>query len=344
MKHHALIALLLVAASTIASAGEPAPATIVLLEGKPIENAWVERETLEGVFFILGDWRSPQRVVVTRKRSQYDKVIYAGEGDDPNYLRALALLRDNKPDAPDFFRKAAGTAKWQWVVEDSFLRAANGYARAKKGDDALAVLKEYVEKFPQSVRMAEVVQLRAGLLLAKDDKAGAAKDYAEMEKQGPAWSPSTWRTGVIGQRDVLVADKKYAEAVDYLKTRWIKVKPDTDADAFAEIGLAIADDLKAAGKSDDSTTTLKALYLAPLPSETQSRARLRHARILAESNDTKGNLAAFDQAAIAALLGADDETQAAAVKLVRELVLKLDKDQTLSNEDRKEYRSYQQSL
>lgn len=344
MKHHALIALLLVAASTIASAGEPAPATIVLPDGKPIENAWVERETLEGVFFFLGDPKSDKKVAGTRKRGQYTRVDYIGEGDDPNYLRALALARDNKPDAPDFFRKAAGTAKWQWVVEDSFLRAATGYARAKKGDDALAVLKEYVEKFPQSVRMAEVVQLRAGLLLAKDDKAGAAKDYAEMEKQGPAWSPGTWRNGVIGQRDVLVADKKYADAVDFLKARWIKVKPETDADAYAEIGLAIADDLKAGGKSEDSAATLKSLYLAPLPSETQSKARLRHARILAESNDTKGNLAAFDQAAIAALLGADDETQAAALKLVRELAQKLDKDQTLSNEDRKEYRSYPQGL
>ena len=341
MKHLALIALLLAAISSVASASEPAPATIVILDGKPIENAWVERETLEGVSFVLGDWKSPQRVVVTRKRSQYDRVIYTSEGDDPNYLRALALLRDNKAaDAPDFFKKATGTAKWQWVVEDSFLRAANGYARAKKGDDALAVLKEYVEKFPQSVRMAEVVQLRAGLLLTKGDKAGAAKDYAEMEKQGPAWSPGTWQTGVIGQRDVLVADKKYAEAVDFLKSRWIKVKPDADADAFSEIGLAIADDLKAAGKGDDSAATLKSLYLAPLPSETQSKARLRHARILAEANDTKGNLAAFDQAAIAALLGGDDDTQAAAIKLVRELAVKIDKDQAVSNDDRKEYRLY----
>lgn len=349
MKHLAHIALLLPLLATfptIASAVEPAPATIVLLEGKPIEGAWVERETLEGVFFILGDWKSPQRVVVTRKRSQYDKVVYTSEGDDPNYLRALALARDNKADAPDYFKKATGTAKWQWVVEDSYLRAATGYANAKekKSDDALAVLKEYVEKFPQSVRMAEVVTLRAGLLLAKGDKAGAAKDYAEMEKQGPAWGPGTWLTGVIGQRDVLVADKKYTEAVDFLTPRWAKVKAESETEAFAAIGLAIADDLKAAGKAEDSVTTLKKIYLAPLPSEVQSKARLRHARLLAEANDTKGNLAAFDQAAIAALLGADDETQAAAVKLVRDLAVKIDKDQAVSNDDRNAYRKYPSGL
>jgi hypothetical protein len=342
MKHHALIALLLPLLA--AAAYEPAPANIILPDAKPVENAWVDRETMEGVFFFLGDPKSDKKVAGTRKRGQYTRVDYIGEGDDPNYLRALALMRDNKPDAPDFFRKAAGTAKWQWVVEDSYVRAANGYARAKKSDDALAVLKEYTDKFPQSVRMAEVVQLRAGLLLAKGDKAGATKDYAEMEKQGPAWGPDTWQNGVIGQRDVLVADKKYAEAVEFLTARWAKVKPEAEGDAFAAIGLAIADDLKAGGKGAEGAATLKRLYLAPLSSEVQAKARLRHARILAEANDTKGNLAAFDQAAIAALLGADDETQAAAVKLAKELVQRIDKDQTVSNEDRKEYRSYQSGL
>lgn len=342
MKHLAIVALLLPLLAVLA--GEPAPANIILVEGKPIENAWVERETMEGVFFYLGDWKSPNRVVVTRKRGQYSKVDYIGEGDDPNYLRALALLRDNKPDAAGFFQKATTTAKWQWVVEDSYLRAATGYARAKKDNDALAVLKEYTDKFPQNVRMAEVVQLRAGLLLAKGDKAAATKDYAEMEKQGPAWGPDTWLTGVIGQRDVLVSDKKFAEAVDFLKPRWAKVKPEAEAEAFAAVGLAIADDLKAAGKAEESAATLKKIYFAPLPSEAQSKARLRHARILAEANDTKGNLAAFDQAAIAALLGADEDTQNAAIKLARELVMKLDKDPAVSNEDRKEYRGYPSGL
>ena len=342
MKPFALLALLLPLLALTAS--EPAPATIIIANAKPIENAWVERETLEGVFFFLGDPKSDKKIAGTRKRGQYERVIYSGEGDDPNYLRALALLRDGKADAADFFKKATGTAKWQWVVEDCYVRAASGYAHTKKGDDALAVLTEYVSKFPQSVRMAEVVQLRAGLLLAKGDKAAAAKDYAEMEKQGPAWGPGTWLTGVIGQREVLVADKQFTEAVDFLTARWIKVKPETETEAFAEIGIAIADDLKAAGKIEDSAVALKKLYLAPLTTEAQAKARLRHARILAEANDTKGNLAAFDQAAIAALLGADDDTQNAAVKLVRELAVRLDKDKTVPEADRVLYRKYPSGL
>jgi hypothetical protein len=69
-----------------------------------------------------------------------------------------------------------------------------------------------------------------------------------------------------------------------------------------------------------------------------------HAEILAKVNDTENNFAAFDQAALASLLGSDDQTQKAAMKLARTLLSRIDKDKKISDEMRKDYRAYAGSL
>jgi hypothetical protein len=65
---------------------------------------------------------------------------------------------------------------------------------------------------------------------------------------------------------------------------------------------------------------------------------------LSKDNNTENNLAAFDHAAIAALLGADEATQNAAIKIAREMLARIDKDMKISDEMRKDYRSYAGSL
>lgn len=322
---------------------EPAPATIMTGE-KPIENAWVESETTDGVEFYLGDWKSPTRVKVTRKPGQYVKVNYLGNSDT-TFMRAEVLYNNGDfANAPEFYKKATVTGKWNWEVEQAYRRAAESLARTNKGPDALVLLKEYIGRFPKNVHMAEVVSLRAKLALAAGDFAAAMADFQEMVKQGAKWSPTAELEGYLGQRSVLVAQKKFADAVALLNPYWAKLKVDADPEAFASVALAIASDLDADGKSADCVGALKKTYLAPIASESQSRARLHHAQILAKTNDTENNLAAFDQAAIAVLLGGDEQTQAAATKLARELASRIDKDMKLSNEVRTAYRSYLSSL
>lgn len=324
---------------------EPAPANILTAD-KPIENAWVESETNDaGVVFYLGDWRSQTRVAVTRKPGQYQKVVYIGNSDT-SFMRAEVLYANGDyATAPEHYKKATTTGKWHWEVEQAYRRAADCLARTGKGPEALALLKEYLGRYPKSVHMAEVVSLRAGLALAAKDYDSAMKDYQEMTKQGAKWSPTAELDGYLGQNDVLVAQKKFADAVALLSPYWAKLKADEDPEAFGQVALAIASALDADGKTAECIAALKKTYLAPITNEAQARARLHHAQLLAKPNDTENNLAAFDQVAIAVLLGGDEATNAAASKLARELIVnRIDKDKKVSDEARKEYRSYLSSL
>lgn len=338
-----ILALLTVTVAAHAVTMEPAPANILTPE-KPIDSAWVESETIDGLVFYLGDWKSPQRVAVTRKPGQYTKVVYVGNSDT-SFMRAEVLYNNGDfAAAPEHYKKAIATGKWHWEVEQAFRRAAACLARTGKGPEALTLLKEYLGRYPKTVHMAEVVSLRAGLALEAKDYAGAMADYQLMVKEGAKWSKSAELDGYLGQNDVLVAQKKFADAVALLNPYWAKIKADEDPDAFGSLALAVASNLDADGKTADCIAALKKTYLAPITNEAQARARLHHAQLLAKPNDTDGNLAAFDQVAIASLLGGDETTQAAATKLARELVSRIDKDKKVSDEARKEYRSYLSSL
>jgi tetratricopeptide (TPR) repeat protein len=323
---------------------EPAPATILTAE-KPIENAFVESETNDvGVVFYLGDWKSPTRVAVTRKPGQYQKVLYTGNSDT-SFMRAEVLYNNGDyAAAPEHYKKATATGKWNWEVEQAYRRGADALARTGKGGEALAVLKEYLTRYPKTVHMAEVVSMRAGLALAAGDFAAATADYQMMAKEGMKWSPTAELDGMLGQYHVLAAQKKHADAVALLAPYWAKIKVDADPDGFAQVAQAIATSYDADGKTTECIATLKKTYLAPVASDAQARARLHHAQLLAKANDTENNLAAFDQVALAVLLGGDEATNAAATKLARELVGRIDKDKKVSDEVRKEYRSYLSSL
>jgi tetratricopeptide (TPR) repeat protein len=257
---------------------EPAPGTVIT-EEKSISDAWIEIETTDGVLFYLGDWKSPAKVAVTRKRGQYKSVVYNGNGEDANFLRAEVLYANGEYEkAPEFYKKAVTTAKWNWEIEQAYRRGAVCLARHNKGAEALEMLKEYVTKYPKNVHMAEVVSLRAQLGLAASDFATAMNDYKEMTKQGALWGPNAELEGHLGQRSVLVAQKKHEDAVALLSGYWSKIKVKDDPVAFGQVGLAIAEELVALTKEADAVTTLRKIYLAPISTEDQCKARLLSAR------------------------------------------------------------------
>jgi hypothetical protein len=345
------IGLMMVAITANAVNMELAPGTILTME-KNIENAWIDIETTDGVNFVLGDPKAARRVESTRKSGQYQKIVYTPDsnpnnnGNDANFLRAEALYNKGQiNESIDYYKKATATARYHWQVEQSYRRAAEGLARATdKGPEVLSLLKEYVERYPKNVHMAEVVSLRAHLRLSAGDFPGATQDYQLMAKQGALWSPTAEIDGMLGQRNVLIAQKKFPEAVALLKNYWAKLKPDEDGEAFAQVALAIASDLEVDGKENEYIATLKKIYLAPLTAEAQARARLQYARQLAKGKTTENALAAFDQVAIAGLLGGDADTQSGVSKLVRELTTRIQNDKSLSDEIRKEYRMYASSF
>ena len=341
------IALMMVAIAANAVTMELAPGTIVTAD-QNIEKAWIDIETTDGVNFVLGDPKAANPAKSTRKPGQYQKIVYTpnNNGDDANFLRAEALYNKGQiNESIDYYKKATSTARYHWQVEQSYRRAAEGLARATdKGPEVLSLLKEYVERYPKNVHMAEVVSLRAHLRLSAGDFPGAMQDYQLMAKQGALWSPTAEIDGMLGQRNVLIAQKKFPEAVALLKPYWAKLKPDEDGEAFAQVALAIASDLEVDGKENEYIATLKKIYLAPLTAEAQARARLQYARQLAKGKTTENALAAFDQVAIAGLLGGDADTQSGVSKLVRELTTRIQNDKSLSDGIRKEYRMYASSF
>jgi uncharacterized protein YgfB (UPF0149 family) len=118
------------------------------------------------------------------------------------------------------------------------------------------------------------------------------------------------------------------------------LQPDVQNEDFAIVGMAIAEDQDSAGKQADALATCKHLYLAAIGPEAQGKAHLKAARLLSVLNTTAGNLAAFDQVALASALSTDDETENAARKLGRELGVRIEKDKSISDADRKDYRAY----
>ena len=341
LHHCRVFALMAIVVLAHAVTMELAPGSIVTME-KTIDNAWIESETTDGVKFFLGDVKSDKKVESTRKPGQYQKVIYTGNGEDLNFMKADTLYgKVNFDESIEHYKNATVSARYHWVVEQAYRRAAECLAHsANKNEAVLSLLKEYVTRYPKNIHMAEVVLLRARLGLAAGDFAGATKDYQEMAKKGAVWSPTAELDGMIGQRNVLIAQKKFTESVAVLTPYLATLKPDENPDAFGKVALAMASDLAAEGKDAEFIATLKRIYLAPISSEAQARARLQYARFLAKGKTTESAIAAFDQAAIAGLLGGDDETRTGAAKLAHELVTRIQSDKTISDEVRKEYRTY----
>ena len=120
-----VLALLAIAVVAHAVTMEPAPATILTAE-KPIENAWVEIETTDGVSFFLGDPKSQTRVAGNKKTGQYQKVVYQSlTNGDISFQRAeVHFTNSDFATASEQYKKATTTSKWNWEVEQAYRRAA----------------------------------------------------------------------------------------------------------------------------------------------------------------------------------------------------------------------------
>jgi tetratricopeptide (TPR) repeat protein len=325
-----------------AGAGECPPGNINVKDRPPIEGAFIESETIEKVVYYLGNPKDSHSAKSELTHDKYLNVTWNG-AEDGNFLAGQVNYEKGEWEkAEGFFKKALGTAKWFWEIEDCYMRSAEcaGKAVPPRNDDALAMLKELSEKFPQTVHLPDLVGHRAALELAKGDFNAALEDYRKMVQNGVQWGGFAIRDGMLGQRNVLRGQKKFDAAIALLAPEFAKLAPEAAAEEFAPYGLDLAEDLDASGKSAEAMAACKRIYLAPIGPEGQSKAHLKAARLLAAGNTTAGNIAAFDQAALAATMSADDETEVAAKKMMRELVARIDKDKAVSDNDRKEYRKY----
>jgi tetratricopeptide (TPR) repeat protein len=339
--------LLLLTAVTLLSwlgAIECPPAIINLKDRPPIEGAYVESESIDKLVYYLGNPKDPRSAKSELTHDKYTSVSYLA-AEDGNYQAAeVNYDKGEWAKAAEFFKRSGTTAKWFWELETGLLKSAECYDKLNQPDNALAALKELSDKFPQTVHQPEVVARRGALRLAKGDLANADTDFKAMVAHADQWGGSSLRDGMIGQRNVLRLQKKFAEAVALLTPFLAKLQPETQSEDYAIIGMAIADDQDSGGKPADALATCKKLYLAAIGPEAQGRAHLKAARLLAVDNTTAANLAAFDQVALAAALSTDDDVALAARKLGREIGVRIEHDKKVSDADRKEYRAYVGSL
>jgi len=356
-----LLAVALAAGATSASAStasEIAPGSIIKKGAPQPIPAWIEAQSLDGLTYYLGDPTNQANGKQQMGRDKYLRVEFQ-EAESSDYIVGNYDFEQGKFEkAAEMYKKATASAKWFWEIEDSYLRSAECRYRLGHFDEAIALLKEYSTRYPNSVHVIDVIARSGACKQGKGDLDGAIADFTQLVQHADDWGGTAKRDGLLGLSKVYQQQKQYAKVIDMMLPYFNTLRnavlttqgtPTIAASAQIEevalVGESVSDAQSALGKITDAIDTLKKIYLLPASTETQARLHLASARLLMKDNSTAGNISAFDQALLAATVGGDPETQAAAVKLARDLVVQhLDVDKAISDKDRKEYRGYISSL
>ncbi len=329
--------------STVAFAADSAPAVITKLndKGQKVEtggfpDAFVTTESVDGIEFTVDDAKSQNHL--TLKYHTYE-VDYKDSGS-VEYMRAkLAEEAGTFDKSYEGYAKAASSAKYQWVKEDSLVRAASAALQAKKFDEALACVATLEKDSPRSVHLDRALSVRGQAQIAKGDAAAAAKTFTSLSAMAKDWGESAALWGAQGQASLLAANKQYAEAVDVLNKLISRIDANKAKDAYVGLMLDLAENQRAAGKPDDAATSLRAVLYREVDGALQARAHLALAQLLATKPDATSLAAAFDQAVMATVIkGAEPMVLAAAKTLGLNVADKLAKDPTVSAADKAEYK------
>lgn len=337
-------ALCLVVCALLA-AGESLPphqGTVVISEDRSFANVWVISETLDGVQHTLdGNRDSPPTV---QNRGRYQQVVYAPTKDVPTIKGDNAAGRSEWPAAIAAFTDATKSRESWYTRENAYIRLAECLIQAGKHDEVGAVLDQFAAQFPKSARQARAQFLRGDALAKKGDGAGAMRVFTELAGKAE-WGADAITFGALGQSQVLAADKKPDEAAKALAVAFGRLHPERDAQLFAQVGIALAQQQQAAGQAPAAIATLRRLAFAVEDASGRARAHLLWSQVLMAGGDAAALFQAFDQAVMARLVrgadGAIAEQAGAQAMKVSQLIDKLPADQA-SNELKAEYRRYLQ--
>ena len=332
--------LLLCLAAALCAA-DPAPAVITKLSDKPgaagnaFETAFVLTESVDGIEFVVEDAKSQDRLKL--KYGSYT-VVY-GDPNSVDYLRGKNLEEAGDfAKATETFKRAAGTAKYAWVKEQSLLRGAQTALQAKQLDAVIELSGVLEKEAPRSVELDDALLLRGQAQVAKGDAAGAGKTFATLTAMAKDWGESAAIFGARGQAGVLIGEKKFAEGADVLGKLLARIGQGKTPE-LATLRLDLADALVGAGKGDEALKLLPEVAYREVGGNLQARAHLIWAQIQAAKPDAAAQLDAFDHAALAdANKGAEPATLAEARKVAAAIVDKLAKDPAVSAADKAEYK------
>ncbi len=342
--------VILVALCAVIGAGEtqPAPATLYPVNGGVPVEAKVQRVTLSKVFMTL-DAGEGNTALSERNYRDFSRIEY-GKSEDVDYIKGKLFYEKNEfPKALDAFRLAAKNARWQPMREESLLLGARCALQLKKWDDALALIGDLEQTYPESIHLPDVTSLRGEAALGKGDPAAASTAYKKLVDSAGAWGVEASVLGVRGQAAVARAGNKPADAAAILAKSLGKTIP-VDAVGYGPLALQLAEDLLAAGKKPEALAAFEGMTLAPIDGGEQAAAHLGAGKLMAETAISADDLAkAFDHACLAVVLrGADGKTSAAGRQLARDLVTKMHavaaKDAKFKELVDKEYQPYLNNL
>jgi hypothetical protein len=326
--------LLLLAAAALVSALEPAPASFEL-DNKPVPKAFVLEETIDTIGYTLDAGNIQATVKVPRTRVR--KLTYV-EPQETNWIAGVLRSGDGKWEAAaEAYAKAAQVTNFGWVREEGRLRAADAWMKAGKPAESVRLLAELEKDAPRSARLPQVWYLRGSAQAAAKDYDAAAKTFAALKGRAKDWGVEAALSGARGEAQVLRQAGKHAEAATIVADVLKGVDPAGQPTLWAELALERVGALAAAGQADEALAQARVVALGPAEAA-RGRARLEWAKLLATRTDTASTVAAFDQAAIAALLRGTAQTEAAA--LARKLAEKLGADKSLPPEQQREYKQY----
>lgn len=332
-----MILLVLVA---VAAAGEPAPGRIVVKADEIKDDVFIHEETLDGVKF---SFSKPDNPPTEFKRARYLRIEYVNDlnGVGTDWLRGENLFeKGDLAKAAESYLKAAN-ARYQWVREQSALRASECYIATGAIDTALTLLATFEKANPRSVHLAKAMYLRGQAELKKGDKAAAVKTFAALAGKGAELGQAAASLGIRGQGEALLADAKPADAAAVLKTGLGKVDIGTYPEDYVAICLLLGQAQKAAGNIPGAVEGYRKVAYGPVDDAARAKAHLAWAQLTADATELEALKTSFDQALIAASLkGSDDATAAAATALARQILAKLNSHAGLSDVDKAEYRRY----
>jgi len=298
------------------------PAQVVRSDnGASIDNAMVTSETLDAVEYTIGD--GPQAAASSLKRPLI-RIITYGEVSDIDMAKAkgYANRNDHERAAQAFVQAAVVSPYWR-NREECMVLAAESFAKANKGDDAIKALADLEAKTPRSTFLPRAYGIRVQLALAKGDRQAAEAAIVALAKFDAI-------RAVVAKADMMRTDKKPADSAKELKAIWgtsVKagvINPsDPDAPNFETVGFALAVDFANAGDIAGANATWLAMCYAPISRAGQSKAHLALATSLTAASDKPTLLSAFDHAIMGGAIPGGD--RGGAKKVAFKILEKFDK-------------------
>jgi hypothetical protein len=318
-------------------AADPAPAAVVRLSNNGMEvarfsDAIVLSEDLDGLAFTATPGGKAERIA----RGLY-RVSYRSPGDVPAMIAALRAEAEKRPsEALTFWQEVLAADRHQWTNERAILGAVRAHlalANADHAAEALRLINQFRQTSPRSPRLAEATDLEAQVKFQRQDKDGALAIWKALAGRGAEWGRDAVVLGARGAAKVLHERKQTAEAVQQLKAA---LDPSDDAPQQDQLLRELA--TLQSGMGDDAGALLTWGRLA-IHGETLAQAdgRLGAANILVKRADDVSQVAAYDEAVLAALLGSGS-TVAAAKAVAAAALTALDQRGTLPQDQRKALR------